>query len=478
MPHADRFLIIGLDCAAPRFVMGPHAFELPNLQALMRRGCWGTLRSCDPPITVPAWACMMSGKDPGTLGIYGFRNRRHHDYHELTTVNADDVREPRLWDILSRDGKKVVLVGVPLTYPVRPVNGCLVADFLTPSSDAPFTYPKSLKEELARNIGEYLFDVKDFRTERKPWLLEQIHRLMENRFDTAAYLMKSRPWDFCMMVDMGTDRLHHGFWRFCDPQHPQFVPGNAYEHAFRDYYTRIDARIGELLALAGDDTAVMVVSDHGARAMHGGVCVNQWLMDHGYLRLLEAPAPNTRIEDCAIDWAHTTAWSAGGYYARVFLNVAGREPEGVVDPNVYEQTLLELTQRLESMTGPGGTPLGNRVLRPKDVYREVRGVAPDLLVYLGDLDWRAIGRVGMPEVFTTENDTGPDDANHDFEGIFIFADRHDRRGIEVKDVQLLDVAPTVLSYLGYDVPGDMHGHNHELTAWQGARPGGYREQKL
>jgi predicted AlkP superfamily phosphohydrolase/phosphomutase len=459
----SKFVIIGLDCAAPRFIFGPDAFDLPNLRALMQRGCWGRLRSCDPPITVPAWACMMSGKDPGTLGVYGFRNRRDYSYEAMETANALAIREPRLWDILSRAGRKVVVVGVPQTYPVRPVNGWLTAGFLTPDVSADFTYPKSLKQELLREIGEYAIDVKDFRTDRKDWLLAQVYGLMENRFDTAQYLMRTRPWDFLMLVEMGLDRLHHGFWRFCDRDHPRHEPGNPYEHVFRDYYRRLDARIGQTVAMAGADTAVMVVSDHGAKAMVGGICVNQWLIDEGYLRLRTMPATPTRLEDCDVDWPNTAAWSSGGYYARLFLNVAGREPQGIVAPEEYARLVSELTAKITAMPAPDGSLLNNRVILPSQAYRHVHGVAPDLLVYFGDLQWRSVGLVGGASIYTQENDTGPDDANHDYDGIFIFADDRERGGQERADLHLLNVAPTVLEYMGLPVPDDMQAAALDLV---------------
>ncbi|HOS02805.1 MAG TPA: alkaline phosphatase family protein [Candidatus Hydrogenedentes bacterium] len=457
LPRVERVLVIGLDCAAPRFVFGPDAFDLPRLRALMSRGRYGALRSCDPPITVPAWACMMSGKDPGALGLYGFRNRKDRSYDALFTANASSVHAPRVWDILSRAGKKVVVLGVPQTYPVRPVNGWLVADFLAPDTQAQFTYPQSLADELRANVGEYLLDVEDFRTHDKDALLERLYALMENRFAAARHLMDTKPWDFFMMVEMGVDRLHHGFCKYCDPAHPLFEAGNRYESVFHDYYRAVDQRIGELLDRVGDETAVLIVSDHGAKAMQGGVCINQWLIREGLLTLREESAGRRRIEDCAIDWARTKVWSSGGYYARMFFNVQGREPEGVVSPREYESFRDEMIAKIESMPGPDGRPLGNRALKPQDIYRRVEGIAPDLIVYLGDLAWRSVGMVGFDSVYTFENDTGPDDANHDYDGIFILDDRSRRSGEALSGLRLLDVAPTVLALFGLEAPSDMQG---------------------
>lgn len=450
-----RVLVIGLDCATPRFVFGPNAFELPNLRALMQRGCWGRLESCHPPITVPAWACMVAGKDPGALGVYGFRNRRDHSYDTMFTADASAIRAPRVWDILSRHGKKVAVLGVPQTYPVRPVNGWLVAGFLTPNEQAPCTYPKPLQEELRRAVGDYVIDVKDFRTDDRAALLDRLYALTENRFRYARYLMESKPWDFFMMVDMAIDRLHHAFWRFCDPQHPAFEQGNPFEHVFRDFYRAIDARIGELLALAGQDTAVMAVSDHGARRMAGGFCVNEWLIREGLLTLKHQPGGIARIEDCAIDWTRTRAWSSGGYYARIFFNLEGREPEGQLPADQYETFRDELIERIEAMRGPNGGLLGNRALKPEDIYEEVQGVAPDLLVYWGNLGWRSVGAVGFEDIFTLENDTGPDDANHDFHGIFILDDKTGRGGGEREGLTLTAIAPTILRLMDVPIPEDM-----------------------
>jgi len=459
--RAQRVLVIGLDCAAPRFVFGPDAFRLTNIQRLADRGCWGRLRSCDPPITAPAWACMMSGKDPGTLGCYGFRNRPDYSYAGMAIANAAAIREKRVWDIVSRVGKKVVVLGVPQTYPVAPVNGWLVADFLAPDTRADFTYPRGLKDELQTAVGEYILDVEDFRTDDKPALLNRIHALMRNRFDAALYLMKSKPWDFFMMVEMGVDRLHHGFWKYCDPEYPKFEPGNPFVDAFRDYYEGLDARIGELLKVAGDETAVLIVSDHGAKAMQGGVCLNQWLINEGFLVLKKSAncgaGVSPALDASHVDWSKTKAWGAGGYYGRVFINVAGREPEGVVPLAEYESFREELAGRIRAIPGPMGYPLGNVVLKPQDIYRQVRGIPPDLMVYFGDLDWRAVGSIGQKSIFTYENDIGPDDANHDYDGIFIMDDGTDRGGRQLHKLRIVDVAPTVLALLGVEPPPDMQG---------------------
>jgi len=172
------------------------------------------------------------------------------------------------------------------------------------------------------------------------------------------------------------------------------------------------------------------------------------LIENGYLTLKEPVREPTPIAKTAIDWSRTIAWGDGGYYGRLFLNVAGREPQGVVQPADYETVREELVAKLVSMPDPDGAPLGTKVHKPQDVYPEVRGVAPDLLVYFGDLEWRSVGAVGNPGVYTFENDIGPDGANHDRTGVFVMKGASGQPTGKVDGLGLVDVGPTILSLFG------------------------------
>ncbi|MGH2347699.1 MAG: alkaline phosphatase family protein, partial [Chloroflexota bacterium] len=448
----------GLDCVPPELVFDAWREDLPTLSALMDTGTWGRLESITPPITVPAWMCMMTGKDPGTLGFYGFRNRGSREYRDLKVANSSWVREDTVWDILSRQGRQVVVVGVPATYPPKPVNGSLVGCFLTPSvRQSQYTYPEGLKDEIATVVGEYLVDVPDFRTEDKDHLLRQIYDMTDRRFALVDYLMDVKPWDFFMFVEMGTDRIHHGLWQYWDKTHRKYVPGNPYEDAIRQYYMHLDALIGDLVEKLGDDTVVMVVSDHGIKKMDGGICFNEWLIREGYLTLKSRPEGVITLEKAEVDWSRTVAWGDGGYYGRLFLNVRGREPEGIVAPEDVDRLKAELTAKLEALVDPDGRNIGTKVYRPEEIYRHVRNVAPDLIVYFGDLSWRSVGTIGRDSIYTFENDTGPDDANHARQGILIARSSGVPGRGAVEGMSILDVAPTLLDALGLAVPPDMQG---------------------
>ncbi len=455
-----RIAVIGLDCAAPELVFHRFRGDLPNISRLMDSGCWGLLESSHPPITVPAWACMMSGCDAGQLGVYGFRNRRDYSYGAYSIADSRAIGRDRVWDILSRVGLRSIVLGVPPTYPVRALNGCLVSDFLTPSTQNAYTYPPELKLEIERVSKGYVFDAEGFRTNDKQTLLERIHQKTQKHFAVARHLAETQPWDFFMMVEMGVDRIHHGFWSFMDPAHRRYVAGNPFEDAIRQYYVYVDREIGRLLDCLPQDTEVVVVSDHGATKLDGGVCINEWLIQQGHLALEGYPSSPLTIDKAAIDWSRTRAWGDGGYYGRVFLNLRGREPQGTIPPSEADGFLETLRAGLEALVP------GTRAYRPRELYREMNGCPPDLIVYFGDLAWRSVGSVGTHSVFTYDNDTGPDEANHHWHGIFVHPWANGHAGKLDEPIRIYDVGPTVLRRFGLEFTPEIVGQPLELPAAQ------------
>jgi len=212
--------------------------------------------------------------------------------------------------------------------------------------------------------------------------------------------------------------------------------------------------------------------------MDGGICVNEWLRREGYLVLREEPTEPTRLTPDLIDWSRTVAWGEGGYYCRLFLNVEGREPDGVVSPDDYESVRNELKEKLEALGDDQGRPIGTVAHRPEDLYAEARGIAPDLLVYFGDLYWRSVGQVGTGTVHVFENDTGPDDANHAHEGLYVLVADGVAAGAGPQRA-LHDVAPTLLELLGEPVPAEMEGRSMlGSPAGGGSQPSAARDEPV
>jgi predicted AlkP superfamily phosphohydrolase/phosphomutase len=456
-----RVLVIGLDSVPPVLAFERYRAAMPNLASAMARGCYGPLRSTTPPITVPAWACLLSGYDPGELGLYGFRQRRHGSY-ELQLASSRDVQRPMIWDRLRSDQRACVLF-VPPSYPPRPVHGQLASCLLTPDSESPWSYPDTLRAELTERFGAYQPDIEDYRSDDLPRVLAEVYAGSRQRFAMAEHLLARERPDLMVVVDIGPDRFHHAFWPHIDPDDPKHVPDNPYARAGLDYYRFLDEQIGRMLRAAGPETAVIVMSDHGVRPLRGTVHVNQWLIERGYLVLKRYPDVLTPFAELDVDWGRTRAFAEGGYYARVMLNVVGREPAGIVPERAVAELSAELAGVLHALPGPSGERVGarvtrselgmertaaTRVLRPADCYRETRGLPPDLMVFLGDLAYRASAAIGGDQLYSAGNDQGPDGCNHAWDGIFALAGPGvEARGARTR-IHHTDVAVTILSLLG------------------------------
>ncbi len=452
-----KICILGLDCAAPGVLFGDSS--LRNVRRLMERGVWGRLESVIPPITVPAWMCMSTSQDPGSLGVYGFRNRTNYTYAGLGITNSASIKEPAMWDYLGQQNKRSIVVGVPPGYPPRKINGISVGCFLTPDPvKDDFTHPPEIKSEITALVGDYPVDVPGFRTDDKAWLKTQIFEMSRKQWQVVHWLLKEKEWDYFHYVDIGLDRVHHGFWDSFDKQHIHYKAGNPFEDVIPAYYRWLDEQIGHALKLLDERTIVLVVSDHGAQRLDGGFAVNEWLVREGLLVLdQEMPKEPTPFAKLKVNWAKTRVWSEGGYYARVFFNLEGREPRGLVPAAQYESFRDTMKQRFEALTDPAGRPLNSLVFKPNEIYRQVRNVAPDLVVHFGALYWRSIGSIGHGRIHVEENDTGPDACNHAQFGSFILAAPNYPAQGEYTGARLLDIAPTLMQLAGYPVPETMQG---------------------
>lgn len=322
-----------------------------------------------------------------------------------------------------------------------------------------FTHPPEVSHEIRQLVGHYPVDVKGFRTHDKAWLRDEIFAMSRTQFRVVRHLLTIKEWDYFHFVDIGLDRMHHGFWKYHDPEHILHEPNSLFRSAIHDYYCHLDQEIGQVLELLSDDTIVAVVSDHGAQRLDGGYCVNEWLVREGLLVLNSYPTEVTPFAKLDIDWTKTKVWSEGGYYARVFLNVKGREPQGVIDVSDYEAVRNDLKARFEATTNPQGEPLGTLVFKPEEIYHNVRNVAPDLIVHFGGLYCGSIGGVGYPMIHVLENDTGPDDCNHAQFGTFILVASNNTLRGELFGAHLLDIAPTLLDLAGHEIPRSMQGRS-------------------
>jgi predicted AlkP superfamily phosphohydrolase/phosphomutase len=176
------------------------------------------------------------------------------------------------------------------------------------------------------------------------------------------------------------------------------------------------------------------------------------------MTLKSKPEGLVKLEKADVNWGKTRAWGLGGYYCRLFLNVKGREKHGAIDPADYEKTRDEIADRLRAIVDEKGKNIGTRVFKPQEAYTGSNiDQAPDLIVYFGDLYWRSTGTIGHDSIHSFETEVGPDDAVHAEHGIFVLWDPKAKRGKRLDNLEIYDVAPTVLDVMGIEVPSDMEG---------------------
>lgn len=340
---------------------------------------------------------------------------------------------------------------MPGTYPAPAVEGLVVGDFLTPGVEAAFTHPVAARSRVLDLVPDYRFDVTDFRHRDVGTLVADVTAMTRDRFRLARALA-AEPWDFFALHEIGTDRLNHRLWP------ASFDAPDEVSDRLLGYYRELDRELGLLLEALPADARVIIASDHGARHMRGGVRINQWLVDHSYLRLRPG-VPAGTVDPDSVDWDHTMAWGEGGYYARVCLNVKGREPRGTVLDTDVPHLLDELRQGLSAIQGDNGRVLTTTARTPAELYRAQRGVPPDLLVLFDDLACRSIGTLTGGEVFTVENDTGTDVANHSMDGLVLIRGEATNLRTGAEAPVLYDIGPTILDLLGLPVPESMIGRS-------------------
>lgn len=443
-----RVFVIGLDSAPPELLFNEFIEDLPNVRGLLERSAYGPMKSCIPAITIPAWMVMATGKTPGELGLYGFRHRKGYSYTDIWIAHSLMVKEKAVWDYAGERGLKSVVLGVPPSYPPKKINGWMVGCFITPDSSTNYTYPPELKNEIERVVGDYIFDVV-FRKDERDEVKEKIWEMTEKRFELIRYLIETKDWDFFEFVEIGLDRIHHAFWKYFDENHHLHEPNSPYKNVIPDYYRLLDREIGKTLKLLDKDTAILIVSDHGIKRMKGCFAVNQWLIDEGLLKAEYEKGKIIKFEQLDVDWSKTVTWAWGGYYARIFLNVKGREPRGVIRLSEYDRVRDEIADMIKSIRGPNGERWDTKVFYPEEIYPIARGDKPDMMVYFDDLYWRSAGTLGWETNYLLENDTGPDDAVHSEYGVFALhlPDMEESKALQCT---IYDFAPTVLKLLGLD----------------------------
>lgn len=494
-----RVLVIGLDGATFDLLDGwMNRGLMPNLRRLATEGSRAVLRSVMPPVTAPAWTSFATGTRPGKHGIFDFR-RRQPEQLARRFISSHDVRCPALWDILADAGLRTGLINVPVTYPLSDRTSFAISDMLTPSTEVQFTNPPTLYEELRPNLGQYIIDAPPNHLNGRKAIapfLDALETCTRQRAKYTAHLLKTREWDFAMVVFVGTDRLQHVLWDVLSGAFALYPPTpelQGYKDRAESFMALLDELIGDILSACPDETDVFVVSDHGFGPLLRKFRVNKWLAQQGLLTpsrrrgklgRLVASADFLRLRHRAarlfargrkpgpipfwrwINWSKTRAYAASITEMGVYVNLQGREPQGIVAPgDEYERIRDQVLEGLRELRHPeGGRPLLTMACRREELFEGPHiDEAPDIVYTLEDgactVDLRLEGP--LFERASWRSGTGM----HRFGGVLMASGPSIQKGSVLPDVEIIDIAPTILELLQVPPPEHMDGRpvRHMLT---------------
>jgi predicted AlkP superfamily phosphohydrolase/phosphomutase len=511
-PLLLMLLIVGLDGATwelidPMIAQG----QLPNLARLQRTGWSGPLASTIPPATFSAWSTFMTGVNPGQHGVFDF-TRRVFGTYEVEFVNATFRRVPSIWKYLSAAGRRICVLGLPGTYPPEAVNGCMISGFDTPvttRADASFIEPPALAPLVMRSGGFPFADFQEFRVGAN-WYHKALNRLLrgiEIKTGLAQTLLASAEWDCLLLLFGESDTVAHHFWKFHDPRSPRFDARGAadFGDGIRRVYNALDIAIGRLIEAVPHAT-VLVVSDHGfGGAGDKALYLNNWLKEHRFQR----PAPRRRslaaalkrialrgiptvvqarafrmnggrwagrLESHArfagVDWRSTRAFSEElNYFPSIWLNLKGREPLGTVEPGDYEGVRDDICAAAQAWRDPEhGAPVVRRAWRREELYHGASvQYAPDVVLELnldrgysytclpsaGAQTSQSVRRLD-PSEWTGGKLAGMS-GSHRVEGVFLLNNGPILGPRRVIGAHIADMAPTILSLCGVQVPAGLDG---------------------
>ncbi len=507
-------LIVGLDGASWNLLA---AFleqgRMPHLRALQDEGSFGPLRATMPPATFPSWTTFMTGVNPGRHGIFDF-TRRERGAYRVNFTNASFRKAPTVWQMLSKAGRRVAVLGLPGTYPPEAVNGVMLSGFDTPvttRADASFAYPPEFAELVESNGGFPFADFQEFRI-GPDWhrrALDLLLRGIEIKTRLAETLLQREPWDCFMLLFGESDTVAHHFWHFHDgnsPRHDARSTGE-YGDAIGQVYSALDGAIGRLKAHR-PDADILIVSDHGFGGAGAKVVyLNQWLAQAGWLRFDESDLGGRiasftkrqalrwmpfrmqrrlfrwkggrlagRLESQSrfrgIDWSGTAAFSEElNYFPSLWLNLREREPQGLVSAEDYERTRAALCADIEALRDPEhGRPIMRRAWRREELYDGPWvSDAPDIVLELNDdagysynclpsprtREGEAVRRLAGQEL--AGGKLAGMSGSHRRDGVFLVAGPSVSASGWTEGAEMADMTPTILNLCGLAAPENFDG---------------------
>lgn len=360
--NTSRTILIGLDGVPYGVIKNlTESGIMKNLGTIIKEGVFRQMTSSIPEISSIAWSSIVTGKNPGEHGIYGFIDL-HPGTYRMFFPNFTTLKVPPFWN--AENGRSVI-INVPSTYPARELNGVLIAGFVALNLEKA-VYPAELVPHLT-DIG-YQIDVDSGKARQSMELfLRDLDRTLKSRIETYRYLWDNQDWQTFMLVFTGTDRLFHFLWNAYEDY------SNKYHETVLDHFRKIDEVIGEIHSKINDEDHLILMSDHGFEALTCEVNLNYCLKEQGFLTIQEGKEDNIANIDSA-----TKAFALDP--SRIYVNLEGKYPQGSVKSEDRERVMNDLISLFRSLKANDQKVVKN-IYRGQEIYHgPYMDQAPDLIL--------------------------------------------------------------------------------------------------
>ncbi|MFL6137251.1 MAG: alkaline phosphatase family protein [Frankiaceae bacterium] len=465
-----KALVIGvdggsLDVIEPLLVAG----ALPRLRSFLDRSAYGTSTTTWPAHTAPGWATFVTARQPGGHGIYQFFDTQDADYGDRI-LGSGDFGCSTAWEWLAAQGLSVGLINVPMSHPPVDLPGYQITWPLAPTLR--YSRPATLLAELSTAGAPFASDLLTM-YQGDPDYVDFAIKNVHSRGRSIEHLLRNRPVDVVMAVFTEVDRVCHHYWHFADCYHGRHdaAPSKAeWTEAIRATYVALDQVLGELLDLVGDETTVLMASDHGFGPGRSNVAVNAALEEAGLLVTQAGPtehAPWFSGDGRSVDFTRTHAYMPTPGCYGVNVNLRGRQRAGAVGATETDRLTAELTDLFLDLTDPrSGTHPFAAVLPRAEAYPgAMTAGAPDLLLLPADEGVLADPHIGGP-TWAPSQQTGM----HRYEGMWALRSGRVVAGRRSTPIALHDLMPTLLHALDLRQPAEALGRPDPLLLPNSALP--------
>lgn len=490
----SRIMVLGLDGGTwqifkPLLDLG----VMPHLQTLVEQGAHGVLKSVVPSVTAPAWASFATGNEPVKHGIFDFRQFSPKNHRE-SFVNSTSIHGETLWKVLSRAGKKSLIVNVPITFPVQPINGIMISGMMSPGIsgklEPEFCYPFEYGKKLAKQFPDYrMFVSQDiFYKEGLDAFISKLVKGVENRLALSLHLMEENPWDFFMVHFQNLDSLQHALWPALMKMICEMQSGKMQSHRILDYFRKLDTAIGRLAGQLSENDVLIVLSDHGFGPLNRFFNLNAWLINQGLLALNKTSAweqvqlklykkilralyrcqfdQNNFLNKIlyrlknklnlfenlqVIDWQQTKLFSPFGpqIFGLIYFM-----PE-FQHENLRADLINEISTKIRKIKDPeNNEEIAEEIYQVSKYLQDpVTEKSPDLIIQLkpGYICNSCAAESG---VFRAAN---LDRGTHQIDGMVVFHGHNIRNGLMLKNARIIDLMPTILSIFNIPIRNEIDG---------------------